>query len=490
MKLIKICLIPIIILLVFCYDSQALANSNVPYQTYNFDYWNEAYYTPAAYIPDGNISGTDLGSTNMVNPQDMFVAEDGKVYIADTGNNRILVLSSQMKLEKVIEGFDNNGKPDSFKTPSGLCVTEDNELYITDTDNFRVVALKEDGSLLKIIQNPTSEVLPEDFQFAPLKVTVDYADRVYVIAKNMFQGIMAFDENSNFTGFSGTIKVTISNYEKLWRRLSTKAQRQRQVQFIPTEFTGVDMAPDGFVYATNVDAKGLQSVRRLNPKGQDVIQKSTLENRQQKLSGDVYFIMGPEYSGPSRIVDIVYRDNGIYSVLDMTRGRIFTYDHEGNILYIFGGKGSQAGTFKNPVAIEEKDGHILVLDSYRGEIMTFIATKYGSLINDAVALRYDGDEASAVAVWNEVLKLDSNFELAYDGIGKSLLAAGKNKEAMKYFKLGMDRRYYSIAFKRYRDDILKDNLGYVLSTVVFIAAALTIRMRVRKRIGKGGREDE
>ena len=43
------------------------------------------------------------------------------------------------------------------------------------------------------------------------------------------------------------------------------------------------------------------------------------------------------------------------------------------------------------------------------------------------ALRYDGDEASAVALWREVLKLDSNFELAYVGIGKSYLAAGDNK---------------------------------------------------------------
>ncbi|MHB8130268.1 MAG: gluconolactonase [Mobilitalea sp.] len=486
MKLKKLWLIPMIILLVSTNGMNVSANANVPYQTYNYDYWEDIFYTPAAYIPNGNISGADLGTEALTNPLDLFVAEDGRVYIADTGNNRIVVLDTDMKLEKIIDTFDNAGTADTFNVPSGICVTSKNELYIADTDNLRVVALKEDGTLLKIISNPTSEVLGAGFIFAPLKVTVDYANRVYIVAKNMFQGIMAFDENSNFTGFSGTIKVTISAYEKLWRKLSTKAQRSRQIQFIPTEFTGVDMAPDGFVYATNIDAEGTQSIRRLNPKGQDVIKK----NREGHLSGDLFWRMGSEYSGPSRIVDIVYRGSGIYSVVDMTRGRIFTYDHEGNLLYIFGGRGSQEGTFKNPVAIEIKDEQIYVLDSYRGEIMTFVETKYGSLINDAVSLRYDGDEASAVTIWKQVLKLDSNFELAYIGIGKSYLAAGENKKAMEYLKLGMDREYYSIAFKRYRDDILKDNLSIIFTAGAILILVFTTRKVIKKRKMKGAGEDE
>ena len=43
---------------------------------------------------------------------------DGRVYIADTGNNRIVVLNDAMQLEKVIDTFDNQGTADSFKTPS------------------------------------------------------------------------------------------------------------------------------------------------------------------------------------------------------------------------------------------------------------------------------------------------------------------------------------------------------------------------------------
>lgn len=477
MKLKKLLLIPMIIILLSANGVAVSASENLPYQAYNYDFWEDVYYTPSAYVPNSSYSGFDLGlDGNFVNPQDLFVAADNRVYVADTGNNRIIVLNEDMTLNKIITSFDNQGTEDFFKSPYGVYVTDRNELYIADSENLRVVALNEDGSLLKIIQNPTSEVLDEDFTFTPLKVAVDYADRVYVIAKNMFQGIMAFDENGNFTGFSGTIKVNISTYEKIWRKLSTKAQRKKQLQYIPTEFTGIDMAPDGFLYATNVDAKSQQSIRRLNPKGQDVIKKSRLP-----LSGDLYSPLAGEYAGASRIVDIVYRSNGIYSVIDTVRGRIFTYDDEGNLLYIFGGRGSQEGTFRNPVAIEMLNDQILVLDSYRCRIMSFKETQYGSLINQAVAMRYNGDEKAAVAVWEEVLKLDSNFELAYVGIGKSYLAAGENKKAMKYLKLGMNKEYYSIAYKRYRDDILKENLGYILTGGLILVIVLVLRNVIKKR---------
>ena len=52
-------------------------------------------------------------------------------------------------------------------------------------------------------------------------------------------------------------------------------------------------------------------------------------------------------TGPVKVpswLPVVVRNQGIYSILDSVRGRIFTYDHEGNLLYIFGGLGSQEGT--------------------------------------------------------------------------------------------------------------------------------------------------
>lgn len=471
------------VLLVLCFPISVEA---VPYDSYNYDYWENVVQTPAPYVPDGAISGVSLGIGAFSNPQDICVAPDGDLYIADTGNNRIVVVDDKnLSVEKIITTFDNGGNADFFNAPTGVCVSENNQLYIADRENRRIVVLELDGTLVKIVENPQSDVLGEGFVFKPLKVSVDYADRIYCIAQNMFQGIMVFETNGQFSGFFGTINVTLSLWEKFWKKVATKEERENQTLYIATEFTGMDIDEDGFVYATNIDEAGEQGVRRLNPRGEDVIKKG----RNEHVGGDLWSGGSGAYAGASQITDVVYREHGIYSLLDRKRGRIFTYDHEGNLLYIFGGLGTQAGTFQTPAAVEQWGGELLVLDATRAEIYRFAPTEYGSLINEAVALRHDGDEALAVTLWERVLELDENNELANTGIGKAYLSAGDNKMAMKYLKLGMNREYYSVAFKRYRSEILRKYLSHVLTGTVVLIAGIWIFLKLRERreyMGKGG----
>lgn len=462
-----------------------------PYDTYNYDDREDIVYTPSAYEPVSSLSGRNLtynGESigNFVTPQDLCRSADGKTYVADTGNNRIVVLNSDLTgVESIIDSFEHDGVTDTFKAPYGVCVSENGQLYIADSQNHRIVVLETNGDFVRIVDNPVSQSLEAGYVFVPLKVTVDYADRIYCIAQNMFEGIMVFETNGEFSGFFGTINVKISLWEKFWKRIATKEERSKQQLYIPTEFTGIDVDSDGFIYATNIDSEGVQAVRRLNPRGEDVIKKGENEN----VGGDLWSSSLTQYAGPSQITDVVYRGKGIYSLLDRKRGRIFTYDHEGNLLYIFGGLGTQLGTFTTPAAVEAMGSKIIVLDSYRAEITVFEATEYGQLINDAIALRYDGDETLAVEKWKEVLKLDENNELANTGIGKAYLTAGDNKQAMKYLKLGMNSEYYSIAFRRYRNELLARNLNYILSGIAVIIAAGIVVSRVRKhrKVKKGGK---
>lgn len=457
--------------------------AELPYQSYNYNYWEDIVLTPAPYEPDYVVTGLDLkydGESigNFVTPQDVCVADDGKIYLADTGNNRIVILdSSAKKVLGIIDSFKNNGKEDTFNQPYGVAISESNQIYIADSQNHRVVVLNQDGSLARIVDNPTAEVLEDGFVFVPLKVTVDYADRIYCIAQNMFEGIMVFETNGEFTGFFGTINVNITLWEKFWRKLASKEERAKSQLFIPTEFTGIDVDPDGFVYASNIDPNGTQGVRRLNPKGEDVIKKGTNQN----VGGDLKKDGTTDYAGVSMFVDVVYRDNGIYSCIDKRRGRVITYDHEGNLLYIFGGIGTQTGTFQLPVAIENINGDLVVLDATKATLTYFKETEYGRLINEAVGLRYDGDEALAVNLWQEVLILDENNELANTGIGKAYLTAGDYVQAMKYLKLGMARDYYSVAYKRYRNDFLKANANVFLTVLIVAIIAIVVIMQLKKK---------
>ncbi|MDE7210149.1 MAG: hypothetical protein K2O03_01735, partial [Lachnospiraceae bacterium] len=126
---------------------------------------------------------------------------------------------------------------------------------------------------------------------------------------------------------------------------------------------------------------------------------------------------------------------------------------------------------------------IIVLDSNRKEMLVFTETQYGDLINRAVGLRYDGDETIAVDLWKQVLMLDENNELANVGIGKAYLTAGDNVQAMKYLKIGMSRQYYSVAYRRYRNDFLKKYLGVILTVVIggVILVVFLVKWRKKKK---------
>lgn len=461
----------------------------VPYVCYNYDYRENVVYTPAAYEPVKAISTRDMvfndekvGEMNA--PQDICKSEDGKIYVADSGNNRIIVFDDNFEnVINVITGYNDGEKDQKFRTPTGVCVSSRNLLYIAESGGKKVTVLDENYNFVKYIQNPTSEVLEDNFVFTPTKVSVDYAERVYVISKGQFEGIMVFDTTDQFTGFYGTIQVKISTWDKFWRKIATKEEKSRQRLYIPTEFTGMDIDSDGFVYASNIDSEGIQGVRRLNPRGEDVIKKGENGN----LGGDLIIDGAGTYAGASQFVDVVYRENGIYSCLDRKRGRIFTYDHEGNLLYIFGGLGTQEGTFQMPVAIDYIGENIVVVDQNRNNVFVFRETEYGRLINDAVSLRYSGDETQAVELWERVLEINENNELANTGIGKAYLTGGDYKLAMKYLKLGMNRTYYSIAFRRYRNNILKNSIGYVLTGILVLVIGLIVLKKVKGR--KRGEED-
>ena len=129
---------------------------------------------------------------------------------------------------------------------------------------------------------------------------------------------------------------------------------------------------------------------------------------------------------------------------------------------------------------------ILVLDKGFSNLVVFKPTEFGKNVNEAVMHYNLGNDDEAANYWDKVLRLDANYEVAYVGIGKSLLMDGKNKEAMTYFKNGNSKLYYSKAFKRYRQEVLRANFGPIMSTIVLIPIlylAFIIFKAIRRRAG-------
>jgi tetratricopeptide (TPR) repeat protein len=205
-----------------------------------------------------------------------------------------------------------------------------------------------------------------------------------------------------------------------------------------------------------------------------------IENGNFNVIGDVYWGNNGGYKGPSLITDITALDNGIYFGLDKVRGRLFGYDTQGNLLYAFGGNGNMDGRFKAPSALEHMGTDLIVLDSQDASFTVFTPTEYGNLIYQAIEEYDAGDYEASGETWEKVKERNGNYDLAYIGIGRSLMRQGEYKEAMKYFKLKWDEDNYSKAFKQYRKQWVEDHIGYIFAGVFILFILPMIVSRVKK----------
>ncbi|KRG09333.1 hypothetical protein ACA30_22115 [Virgibacillus soli] len=440
--------------------------------TYNYSYSGTTVDSPAAYKATLIVDGEDLRIGALNEPSDIFVNEEGEVYVVDTGNNRIVVLNEQLELVHVIDTFMNQEKKEGFNNPQGIFVDELNHIYIADTGNKRVVHLNENYELMKVVDPPQLEVLKEDFEFTPVHLVVDKAQRIYVMASGVFDGFMEFNADGEFTTFIGANRVRVSPIELLWKRLSTKTQRSRMVQFIPTEFTNLDINDEGFIYATNGDEWG-DTIKKLNAQGTDILRREGYFSPR----GDERY---SQKDGPSRLIDLDVWDSEIYSVLDSKKGRIFTYNGDGHLMYVFGGIGNTMGEFVTPIAIERIGNHFLVLDKSLAEITVFEETNYGRTLNEAVKSYYSGDEEKAYHLYQETINMNANLDFAYIGIGKALYRQGQYNEAMNFFKEGKDQKNYSKAFILQRKEILRAYFPVGMTSILILVLLWVILGRIRK----------
>jgi len=462
--------------------------ADMPYQGYNYNYWGLHVPAPVAMMPlrTFGLHDIDPGLGEMNDPTDLHVDPENNILLVDSGNDRIIIFDKDLNLNRVLDGFNRDGGRDTFNRPTGIFVTHNMELYVADTDNHRIVVLDQDDNFVREILTPEIEGLEDDFLFLPLHVVVDRGGRVFVIVQRVFEGMMQFNAQGEFIGYFGTIGVGFNLIEEFWRLFMTQEQRAVQQLFIPTEFQGMDIDEYGFIFTTNlVGVAGAASsdfVMRLNPRGEDVLVNF---NENVRINGDQNWRSFGALGGPSVFVDIAAISHGMYVALDSARGRVYTYDNEGNVLHVVGGTGALQGMMRRAVSIAVINDDYLVLDAHgRGRIVHFTPTEYGALISTAIRARYDGDNATAVEAWHRLVEIDENFALAWSGIGRAALAAGDNIQAMYYLRRGMDIRYYSVAFRRNRLDVMQDTLPNVLTAGAILAGVIVVArlvLRIRKK---------
>lgn len=468
--------------------STAIVHADKGY-TYAYDYWGDVQDSPDAYEVVGVYTMQDMGEN-----LDLSVSATGltavgnMIYICDTGNNRILEIERQDREEfqivAVHEKIGGNVEVTSFNKPQDLQIDEEGYIYVCDTGNFRILKLDSDWNYVMefVKPDPKDSTLDVNLEFQPTKLVVDTAGRVYCIATGINKGLLKYESDGTFSGFVGATPVVYEFWDYLWKRLATQAQREKMESFVPTEYSNVYMDHDGFIYAcaANLDEDALksgsaQAIRKLNLMGSDIL----IRNGEFDVYGDLYMGNGGGYSGSSKIVDVTVFDNDVYVLADKERGRMFAYDDQGRLLYAFGGKGPVDGYFsKNqPIALDHMGYDLIALDAISKTITVFTPTEYGKLIFQAIDQFDAGEYTASGETWQEVLNLNGNYDLAYIGVGRSLLRQERYEEAMDYFELKYDDANYSKAFKQYRKQWVEE---HILIIFILVFAVLLIPMIIGK----------
>jgi tetratricopeptide (TPR) repeat protein len=474
--------------------SQASASSMVPYTTYTFDKDGWALESPNAYEPAEEYDGRSLGLTNLADASDIFVDKNNRIYIADTGNSRIIILDENFKQIKdfkmftnpaLIDPVENEFGIDQFNGVRGIFVTGDGHLYVADTENGRVVEFDENYEYLRSIYTPESDILGTEYAFKPQSLVVDSANRIYIMNQNENQGIVELNEDGEFIGYFGAQSVKRTVFDWLKTLFMTDAQKERIAKIIPRVYSNISIDEMDFIWLTSNSgdeysrisymsskAKEDATVKRMNPNGNDVLARNGV------------WAPGGDLLDVSSIVDVAIKENGMYTVLDDRYNRFFTYNTNGDLLYAFGGTGTQDGVFTLASGIAYLGEDLLVLDKEDDTIIRFKRTAYGELLENAITADRERDFQKSIDCWTKVLEQNQNYDLAYQGMAKNYLRMGDYDKALENFRMIDDKNGYSEAYRYARSAYVKGHFLLVIAIPIIAIALWMFFMKYVKKENK------
>ena len=507
----KISLILLLTLLCGAIFGATQVSAFEPYDTYTYSIDGAPLKSPTAYRAEDVVDALkmDLAAISPEKPRfssasDIVTDELGNVYIADKGNDRIVILDKYYSATKVLDSYvDEGGEFKTFNQPQGLFVskpsaaTPESFIYVCDTGNRCVVVFDREYNYVKTIKKPDTPLL-EDSAFVPCAIAVDLYGRIFITSSKCFEGVIVLSNEGDFTGFSGSQKVTYSPLELIWRRFQTKEQREASVKKLAMPYSNITVDDEGFIYVTT-------TATDMKDKSQQVTSiksKSALNSPVKKLNSagteimkrNGFFDPGGEvvYSAEdvSTIVDVAMGKEGSWSLLDSSRSRIFTYDQSGNLLFAFGDKGDQLGNGEDFVGmtyqIIDDVYYMLILDNSTSgfRLTIFSPTRYYDTIMSALSNQNKNLYSESIFYWQDVLTQNNNFDLAYIGIGKALFNQGKYEEAQDMLASAYETEYHSKAFIEIRKDFIQKYLLLVVVGVIVLVYLLVWLLGKAKKKNK------
>ncbi len=434
----------LLLLLTSCLTAQAAT----PYRTFSLGNGMREVETQTAYDPVRSM--TRFGDETLKNPTDLRMGPDGNLYIADSGNKRVVVVTTEGELVKVI-GLNEKGKS-MLKSAEGVYVDDDLNVYVADENGRMVYVFSPEGEIVREYGKPTHQLFGDKSAYKPSKIVLDKRGNLYIASNGNTNGIVQISPvgEGEFLGYYGANNSNVS-FLTLIKNALFKNNSLIMGDIVPVSVTNLCIDEKGMVY-TVTETGDMTSLRRLNVAG-----RNTME---------------PDYitSGNSAVAV-----NSAGSVFTATKsGYITEYTSEGAMLFSFGAfdAGDQRiGMFKSITGMVVDDNYnIYVLDEALGSIQVLQPTEFADLVHHAFKLFQEGKYAESKEPWTEVLRMNSMFNYASTGLGEALYREGNFEEAMTAFRNGGEKQGYSDAWWEYRSNWLHSSM----STIIFIVAAVLV----------------
>ena len=292
---------------------------------------NNSYFTSARiYYYSENIK---FGNTKLAGATDIVSDHEGNLYIADTGNNRIVILNSyDYKAIGIIKTYtDEYGKTQNFSGPQGVFVTDptimvdgSQEIFVCDTGNRRIVVFDSNYQYVRTIEEPDSPLLSEG-DFTPYAIAVDIYGRIFIVSRNCTKGIIVLSSDGEFTGFIGAQKVTTNIIDVIWDSFKSDEEREYDSLNLAVPFNNITVDEHGFVYVTinftekedlsqqlsSIKSKNASysPVKKLNSRGVEIMKRNGFFDP----GGEVLTGASATYNNVSKIVDVALGNDGSWT---------------------------------------------------------------------------------------------------------------------------------------------------------------------------------
>jgi len=427
---------------------RAPAQAVSPYNTWARGPGGYLVMTQDAYRPVAEI---DL---DIDGAEDLFVAPDGHVYIADTGNQRIV----KLKDFEVVATFGE----DVLSGPTGIFVDDAGVMYIADAATDTIVILDPAGQLVTQFGRPVEPLFGKEREFLPRKLAVNARKNLYIISEGSVNGIVQMNTAGNFIGYFGANASTMSLKMILQRLFLTQEQLDQFVKNEAASPSNLVIDRQSLVYTVTEGTSNSESIRKYTVSGKNIF---------------------PNTWGSTTFRDIHVNDAGLVLAVDQS-GAIAEYDLNGQLLFVFGSGdegGDRLGTLTNPVAIDGLGGEVYVLDKDKNAVVVYESTAFARKVHEGIQLYLEGYYAEAKPFFEEVLDINGSFVMSYQAIADAHFKAGEYAQALTAYRYAEDRNGYSQAFWELRNQVLQRTLTQALGWLFGLWIVLEVGGRLDRR---------